>query len=211
MHSLFLPKDPKKKLTDQYAELKEVKYFAELGREDQLFVWHFACEASEIVERYKDNLLERAAKAYDCSFVGKPNAERRGKYVSLNFPENVRSAAEHMMRYRVDIRLQALIATTKLYTNVVNIMSQDISEFLNFAEIEVEGETDAEVAVNKRKVVSENAEILKKYIDTATKARGELPKIIQTIEQGFGVVEIEPEETHEKSALKEFIRQQRES
>lgn len=193
---LFGPKN-EQDLRRQYKELKDSPEFTQLTNKELLFTWWFACPTSPFVmNEYPTR--ERMDAAIGKSF-GKMDAKMHAEYVALNFPERVRVAVEKMRSYRPDLRVRSKLMIEDIFNRFETMIQTSDNDFHKF---------DSEGSY-----VGIDWTAKKQYMDTMKMIAGELPGLVNQLEESFG---IDIEENNEAvvrgtKAIDRYVRNKRET
>ena len=173
-YSVFKPKS-KRGIFIDYPELRHFEAFKTLENNPMLFVWYFACESSpyaKIIDERKR--VELAVKKADYKRGTKVIADHEiEKMKAGTFSTKMTVAIEEMKRFKVGVRIQALMMVQKGFDNLSRIIDVDINDKKIFEN--EEGEVDFSK--------------YKSYVDTVGKAVELVPKMINQLEGRFGLKE----------------------
>jgi hypothetical protein len=177
-YSIFMPKSEYGLKVD-YPELAHVAQFKTLSSDELLLVWYFACEASPLVDKYNDE-SKRIKEAIKIVFNKKqlPGVKKTA-YESLKFPDRLHEAIEVMKTYKIGPRVRSKIMLEHMMKNFEQIINADVKTFID---------EDGNIDFAKQK----------SYVDASTNVAKNLPTIIQQIERGYGVVELEERTAQEE-------------
>jgi hypothetical protein len=171
--SVFNPKSARV-LYEDYPELREYKQLKGLNVNELLFVWFYACQASPFyVIMNKRKRVEECMKQTFLKNPNKPSIQLKDKeaYFNGKFPDRIQSAIDVMSKFRIGPRIRAKISAEIAFENlekIINIDADDAAHFYN---------KDGEVDFAKKK----------NYVDIVKSAVDLFPKIIEQLEDGYGV------------------------
>lgn len=197
-YSVFRPKSSRM-LYEDYPELAKIKLFKDLNRFDLLFVWYYACEASPLF-KITDNRtrVEECLKlTYFSGGNKKMDSLLKERYLACRFPEKIENAIEIMKNFRIGPRVRAKMMAEKAFENIEKILDIDASDDKHFLNKE------NEVDYSKKK----------SYVDTVARAIDMLPKLINQIEESFGIsdkkgTENQLEEAFEGDSIADMFHEQ---
>lgn len=184
---LFGPKNGRD-LKRQYPELNNVPEFDKLNISELLFVWWFSNPTSPLVT--DDNLPEkqRAGFAYEEAFANK-NEDVRNEYLSLNFPDRIRLAIDVMRKFNPTVRIRARMIVEKILSKYEKMVDVEMDEFKT-----IDKDGNEEINWTGRN----------NYVSSAAKISETLPRLIEQVEQGFGVTESKAGEEGESKAIHRY-------
>lgn len=171
-------------LKRNYPELAENKKFKDISSEELTWVWHYACESSDLVKDENLTQKQRAIKAADLAFTaGTPTSkEAKKKFADLNIPERIKEAVDEMRKYKPSARE---LAATIIQTSFINLYNMAAVKNEDFIEIDADGHQKINFTARKQ------------YVETVAKISETLPELIKQMEHNFGV-----EKKEDKSASK---------
>lgn len=146
----------------KYPELKRIPEFTPLTSIALMFVWYYSNPTSMLMKESDDFL--RARKALELSKYN-PGKSLREDLLKLHFPTDIAIAIDRMARMRADARVRSKLMVENVIQNYEKIISYGPDEYKD-----KDGEPDR-----------------KKYVDTTAKIVDELPKLIEKVEEGFGI------------------------
>ena len=163
---LFRPTDQDMKI--EYPELAKEPAFDKLNTNELMFVWYYANRTSSYFTVKTGEIPKVKAcirKAY--SGVGNRLKEPEyRKYLEGNFPEKIKDAIVVMNEYNPSARVRARIAIENIFNNLVESLELDDG---------------------MRKAMESDIDEKKKYIDLSMKVSDSLPKVIEQLEEGYGI------------------------
>jgi len=146
----------------KYPELKRIPEFGTLSASALMFVWYYANPTSMLMGEGDDFI--RVRRALEESKYN-PGKNLREDLLKLHFPNDIAVAIDRMARMRADSRVRA------------NLMIQNVIEhYETIIKCGPEDYKDKDGTVDR-----------KKYVDTTAKIVEELPKLIERMEEGFGI------------------------
>jgi len=165
---IFFP-NSKRQLSLDYPELYENEDFRKLNRNEQLFVWYYACKASPYHDL--DDIDERLNLCIFASFGSKIDKNIKAKYMAEKFPEKIQKGLDFMSKFEPSLRIRAKILTDKMLINIEKLIDVDVDDADEFKN------KDGEMDWSKKKA----------YIDSCEKATKMLPELIRQAEESYGV------------------------
>jgi hypothetical protein len=177
-YSIFMPKSEYGLKVD-YPELSQVPQFKHLSADEMLLVWYYACQASPLVDKITDD-ARRIKEAIKIVHAKKDlPAVKKNNYEALKFPERLHEAIEVMKTYKIGPRVRSKIMIEHMMKNFEEIINVDVKTFID---------DDGNIDFVKQK----------SYVDASTNIAKNLPSIIQQIERGYGVAEMEERAAQEE-------------
>lgn len=172
---LFGPKTGKS-LLRLYPELAEDKTFSILSQEDLNFAWYVGNPSSPIDDDTDEYVRYRMA----AGICVNTSEEKKKKFASGAFPDEVKSAINKMKTYSPDARALAKKMTQQAFNNFQKLLDVNVEkDFLVTRKIG-RGE-DAE------EITEMDWTGRKSYVDSATKIISELPDLVKKMEEGYGI------------------------
>jgi hypothetical protein len=168
------PPSNNRDLRTLYPELKESSHFAKLNKMELFFVYYYASYHKEEKDKQK-----RLQKAMYSTWGNRIDNKTKEEYESGNFPEKVRIAIDKWNDFDLPARMNANMAITKAYDNVVKVMSEDMVGAFDF---------------NDKKA----------YLQTLQNATELLPKLLELKEKSFGIKEVESKTVKMEKALESW-------
>lgn len=162
--ALFAPVDGRP-MKRRYPELAEIKEFEPLSDAQLRFTWLYACMSSPIIHMGDEDRLNIACRV---AFGKTSQSVNIKKYLSGDFDETVRVAVKRMSLFSPTIRMKGKQAAQIWYDNIMKLTEPFNQDDLDIMD-----------SVEKAK-----------YLDMVSKANDLLPKIISTLEEGFGIIEL---------------------
>lgn len=168
------PPSNNRDLRTLYPELKEAHQFVKLNKMELFFVYYYAS-----YYKGEEDKQARLKKAMYSTWGGKIDNKTKEEYESGNFPEKVRIAIDKWNDFDLPARMNANMAITKAYDNVVKVMSEDMIGAFDF---------------NDKKA----------YLQTLQNATELLPKLLELKEKSFGIKEVETKSVKMEKALENW-------
>lgn len=192
MHRLFDPEGIRPEdYKGSYPELSKIAEFSRLNTRQILFVWWYSNPTSPLVLTVTDNRM-RVEQALEKSGYN-PGSARKG-YLDLKFPENISFAIERMLKFDVPNRVKAYNMINKIFVQFESIVDNKDQ----FADEKQEVDEDGTVTITKEFDA-------KKYVDTAAKVAESLPKLINMIEEGFGIKETSKDDEEDSQEYSGYL------
>jgi hypothetical protein len=189
---LFGPKN-EKDLKRQYPELANTPEYDKLTAGELLFIWWYANPTSPLIT--DDNVPDkiRVGLAYEEAFKSHPNQDRKDKFLSFDFPDRIRLAIDKMKSYNPSARIRSQMIVNKILQNFEAMVNVDTDDFVT------------ESTDEKGKIVKEiNFTARNNYVNSCSKISETLPRLIEQVEQGFGVTESKSGEEGTTKAIHRF-------
>ena len=164
---VFLFKPTSQDMKIEYPELRDVKEFMELKTAEFKFVWYYGNRTSpyfEFATGDRNKIIACMTEAFGRNFD--KNSEDNRRYLSGNFPPKIKGAIERMSRYSPSARLRAKMAAEKVF----NILEKSLV-----------------VDESMQKLIDEDLEVKKKFLDLSVKVTESMPDVVSQIEEGFGI------------------------
>ena len=200
---VFHPSDYSKPLTRQYPELGRAKEFKSLTKLEQLFVWRFACQSSELMRdaKLKADNKARAKRAFEWTYSDSsytPNDHEN--YCNLNFPEHIKVACAWIAKRNPEMRSRALEAAHNQFNVMLDMMNEEVPE-------------TEDVIDDEGKLASKSITPLakKQHIEARQKAREEMTQLLAVIEEGYSVVVLDDGVGNDEYTIANWIREQRQN
>jgi hypothetical protein len=115
-------------------------------------------------------------------------------FASNNFPDKIRLAMERMKKMEPNIRAKARMMAMKTVVNFEKMVNVDVSDFIKPIKDE-----NGKVIGKELDASAQNS-----YITNSIKVAEALPKMIQQVEDGFGITEVNEDDMPQIKAIDRF-------
>jgi hypothetical protein len=158
-------------LMSTYPELEKHEEFMELGKSKELeLCWYIGCQTSPIKKKYPNKVdCVRAAlkEVYSKEYI-ESNKELKDMYEGKSIPSRIVNAANRFSTFEVSARLRSRILNNMILKNLERILYIDDEDWENMDPDQMKG-----------------------YTATAKSALDLMPKVLENIEGGYGLIEKE--------------------
>lgn len=168
---LYGPKNGKD-LKTLYPELRGVSEFEKLTDGELLCVWWYSNPTSPLITEGNIPDKMRIALAYEEAFGADGDSDRRKDYFSFNFPGRIKLAIDRMRSYNPTIRIRSKNIVEKILQNFEQMVNVNIDDFKT---------------VDEKGNVEINWTGRNNYVTSSAKISEVLPRLIEQVEQGFGM------------------------
>lgn len=148
-------------MKQEYPELNDIEEFRDLSDEQLRFAWFVGNPTSPTAEDKADT---RMRKALDSKFGATLSGKQKKKYMVGKLPDELKAAVIRMELIEPSYRLSARLTTEEIYKNLNKIV------YLESTTLQVMSMAEK-----------------KQYSETALKIGTEMPRLVETLERGFGV------------------------
>lgn len=170
---LYGPRDGKS-LKRLYPDLEKNAKLKDLSNEDLLFAWLIGIPGSPV----DTDLLPPVRFRMSAARTFPKNEVKKNQYASQDFPDSVKQAIREFETMSPEARLMAKLMTQRTFHRLNKILNVDVDkDFL------------VTKKVNGEEITEVNWTLKKQYVDSADKIIEMLPKLVQKIEEGYGMTE----------------------